>query len=836
MHSVPAAWESQHLLTQSNGLAVKVLKLPVSVYTSVRESSQVEMGPRKRRCTGAKQNEDTELNSIVDVSGPDTVTYPVLQTGRRSRGAAQIIDNSTAEVPEAGLPERTMATAPVPPEHMANPTSQEMRSCENCRRGKLKCSRTFPCVKCVEKNTDCVYEQDKRRGPKPGYIEEIYRRVDALEQMVIGQSLLFRLPSNSAATSDQEKCDEDSSRFNHVLDDVRATLLRAGRHSPAPAGSVAAAAATDLADAASSMGAQSVRTRRRGSVPEQDLNEMREIYRTHFQPWIPILRPHFFTNVIEVHDDSCIPRHSLLHAIIAASGPFLREPMQYDHAQYLDAAQAGICEGLLKRTDMDTLHACVIVEFLSMGDGRLTEHWGLVCLLPQLVLKAGLHLEDQHLTPEQHEHRRLTGLHLDSKTWRSRETSRRLFWVIFLIDHFAALLSGSSPSFESGLIRRQLPCEGNAWLENREVHTREFIPADTAVQVQITSDPHIGALAYLIEATEILAMMNDFASRARLLASSAAMRGVRDMRGTFREFLNLDLIMANWKARLPAHFQHASPDQDGYIDHNITLAHLTHNTAGILLYQSLRGLWSTWEHVSNQSSALSYLVLVKQAAKEIAKISARFLLHRRYIVSPQFCLCQFIAGRALLAYSRWFEEALDQDFQTITTSLSESSKRWSSAQPSHHDHIDPTEESPAANDFAAQLLARLRRDATQPDFIDVTISWTKLWDEMQQGQATARKADTTQVLAQSTSAQTENSTAYSQQPNISNSRTITETSLDGPNMSQSDEVASLFLSSVQFETLDDRIFSWKDYENLATGQAVGQAVEAPLAFETEPQY
>lgn len=71
------------------------------------------------------------------------------------------------------------------------PASSESRSCENCRRSKLKCSRGNPCSKCAAKGLLCTYEPtEKKRGPRPGYIEELYRRIDALENMVLGQSLM----------------------------------------------------------------------------------------------------------------------------------------------------------------------------------------------------------------------------------------------------------------------------------------------------------------------------------------------------------------------------------------------------------------------------------------------------------------------------------------------------------------------------------------------------------------------------------------------------------------------------------------------------------------------
>jgi hypothetical protein len=79
--------------------------------------------------------------------------------------------------------------------------ASEIRSCENCRRCKLKCSRSNPCNKCAAKGIPCVYEQaEKKRGPRPGYIEELYRRIDALEHIVLGQSLILNRNSKPASS------------------------------------------------------------------------------------------------------------------------------------------------------------------------------------------------------------------------------------------------------------------------------------------------------------------------------------------------------------------------------------------------------------------------------------------------------------------------------------------------------------------------------------------------------------------------------------------------------------------------------------------------------------
>ncbi|KAJ4322062.1 hypothetical protein N0V84_004999 [Fusarium piperis] len=544
---------------------------------------------------------------------------------------------------------------------------------------------------------------------------------------------------------------------------------------------------------------------------------MCHIYRTQIQPWIPVLQPQFFFHAQGyVGQQSTYPRGLQMEALMAATGPFLGGGRDFDRQEYLRRTQSGVCEKLLTTSDMNTLHACTIIQFLLLGEGRLTNYWGLVTMLPQVALRAGLHLEDHHISPEQREYRRLMSLIVDNSSWRSRESTRRLFWVLFLLEQFAALMSGARSSFDPGMIRRLLPCDGQLWLENRQAQTREFIQANVAAQVHITPDPSIGGLAYLIEATEILTMVNSFAR-----TTTEAKTPLQDPRGFLREFLNLDLVLANWKSRLPARYQHASPDKNGYIDHNMTLAHLTHNTSGILLYQAPREfcrpqppVGSTSQDSSGQASLMAHVALVKQAAKEIAKICTRFLLHRRYLVSGQFTFCQFIAARALLAYSSWLMEPVDDDFETILTSLAESSKRWNGSQ--QNDSSELHQQPPRATDFAAQLLSRLKMDAQKPESIDLTTSWTTLSAEMEGIGQPQKDVPIERGSAAEWSCQQGHDNDSRSPTTADNSllpMTLATSTLDLMTSLNADASLSMLAPS-QIETLDDRIFSWRDYNEL----------------------
>lgn len=361
---------------------------------------------------------------------------------------------------------------------------------------------------------------------------------------------------------------------------------------------------------------------------------------------------------------------------------------------------------------MEDIQSAVILSFLLFGRGRISDHWGLVTFLPQLALRTGLHLEDQHLSPEHRDFRSLINFGESGQSWAEKESSRRLFWTIFQLDQFTSIISGIRSVFESTIIRRLLPCDGQRWYDNQAVHTREFVHAAIAVQMQVFPDSNIGGFAYVIEATEILSMVSAFALR---IERNNLPR--HDVHSFMQEFLNLDLILTNWKARLPARFQRASYDQNGYMDHNITLAHMTHNTSGILLYQSVRDQPGTEVGMNDPAGSLfPQIGVVRHAAKEIAKISSRFLLHRRYLVSPQFSYCQFVAARALLAYVNWSMEPLDDDFETLYTSLGEGAKRWNGSFSIHEDGGRAV-----LDNFAFRLQLRLDIDVKQSQSIDLSM-------------------------------------------------------------------------------------------------------------------
>jgi len=84
------------------------------------------------------------------------------------------------------------------------------------------------------------------------------------------------------------------------------------------------------------------------------------------------------------------------------------------------------------------------------------------------------------------------------------------------------------------------------------------------------------------------------------------------------------------------------------MDPNLTLAHITHNTSMILLHQHIAYPPPHWNNFVKLPSSCS-AETCQLAAVETASMAQKYLKHTQIVIlSSQFALCAFIAGRILL--------------------------------------------------------------------------------------------------------------------------------------------------------------------------------------------
>lgn len=146
-------------------------------------------------------------------------------------------------------------------------------------------------------------------------------------------------------------------------------------------------------------------------------------------------------------------------------------------------------------------------------------------------------------------------------------------------------------------------------------------------------------------------------------------------------FKELDLRLVKWRLFLPTKWRNASVvNQDGIMDPNLTLAHITHNTAVIQLHQCIAYPAPQWRATTISLPSATSSETCIAAASEISTIADQYLRQNSGITAPQFSFCLFISGRVLLAHSTYNSVPLHPTFETIAASLADIGRRWAGAQ------------------------------------------------------------------------------------------------------------------------------------------------------------
>lgn len=183
-----------------------------------------------------------------------------------------------------------------------------------------------------------------------------------------------------------------------------------------------------------------------------------------------------------------------------------------------------------------------------------------------------------------------------------------------------------------------------------------------------------------------------------------------------------------WKTFLPVRWREACAlNADGNMDPNLTLAHITHNTAVVLLHQSIAYPTLEWQQSPIRLPSSSSAETCLAAAREVGIIAHKFLRSAGFLTNPQFAFCLFICGRMLLAHSATYNMNLFPEFESLLGSLWDISRRWNGP------HVSGSTPSPDDN-LASKLAHRLFKarqlgphdlDLTQSAFVDSETQTTR---------------------------------------------------------------------------------------------------------------
>lgn len=615
---------------------------------------------------------------------------------------------------------------------------------------------------------ECVYDERKLKpGLRSGAIEHLSQRITALENMFLGQGMLWQqnvnqiwrrlddiapegVPNSSPPDSG---CSMAGNSLQERTAQLKNTLLSSvsgdGASQVLPRDGIQALIDPALNRRRHQAELPLARPGPRHTVscgddnelpPDEVLFSLVEIYFQLIHPWIPMLHVrNFRQRMKEPSQRGQIT--TICHAIVSICSRFSDDPrLGHDgeaRAQKAKRSRDAVILQSMQSFSVENLQALIIVAFDTIGSGRSPSAWSVVGSMTRTVEQLQLSVE-----PADDEHRRSADTFQNqikraaflppARDWSELEERRRVFWNVFLMDRFCSIATGWNLSLTSADVKRRLPCEGALWEagDALETPTPFFGVSDKYNQASRSStslsqhqknnaqanemrlptaraesedQESLGGFAYCIEATESLSLVTSF-----FLQQAVDVSKAQDVQMWLMRFKQLDLRLVQWKIFLPERWREACAlNEDGNMDPNLTLSHITHNVAVILLHQGIAYPSAEWQAVlptigvrlPSASSAETCLI----AATEVVTIVERFLRDNPVtLTNPQFAFCLFICGRMLLAHAAYYNIALPREFDALLDSLWEISKRWK-----------------LENNIAAKFASRLLRARQQGASLDI---------------------------------------------------------------------------------------------------------------------
>ncbi|KAK9780148.1 putative Fungal-specific transcription factor domain-containing protein [Seiridium cardinale] len=584
-------------------------------------------------------------------------------------------------------------------------------ACQSCRRKKAK-------------YLDCIYDEKKMKpGMRTGAIEHLNQRVATLENMFLGQGLLWQ---------QVWRCLDTMSHDNPSLANAvrhNGTLQECTAHFKQTLSSLQLEGPSDLHSTHTRQSAKRRRTENdvyaeerdevpwirdgRLDMPDDLVDSLVEIYFARIQPWIPIL------HVTRFQENMKVPRQrqkmkSIFHAIASLCARFSDDPRLAGHearAKLVKECRQAVILDSMESFSVESLQALIICAFDTIGSGRGPSAWSIVGSMARTAEQLQLNIEDDESRQLRKDSKVLiarVAFLPPCRDWAEEEGRRRVFWNVFLMDRFCSIATGWNLSLKSAEVKRRLPCEGALWrlAEPLASPTPYFgIPEqpnpteESLLNVSPSADDpsSLGGLSYCIEATESLSLVTSFFLRQLVDVSD-----VQSIRLWLLRFKQLDLRLVQWKTFLPERWREAcARNADGNLDPNLTLAHLTHNTAVVLLHQGVAYPSPEWQASPIRLPSASSAETCLTAAREVAIIADKFLQDADFLTNPQFSFCLFICGRMFLAHSAYYGVDLPQEFDVLLNNLWEVSRRWNGP---HVDHVGRNAADNLASKFASRLI------------------------------------------------------------------------------------------------------------------------------------
>ncbi|GFP56056.1 lysine biosynthesis regulatory protein LYS14 [Trichoderma asperellum] len=397
-------------------------------------------------------------------------------------------------------------------------TKYQKTSCELCKARKVKCDRAEPaCSWCARHNRACVYLERQKPGSRIGFsleLEAKVNRIDALLQS-LGRRVEEHIANDHSAAAQSQSL--SPALTNHLpspsdgyhQDGSRLGPVGAARSTPTARPSLAApvwdANGTDEYPDGRVPSNSSVNnsyaqtyppsgfsTSRRGpssisaanDFPPHDIvYNIVDLYFKHCNPWCPILDRKTIFGIFFGSTSLNEPDRVLLHAIVATTLRFLKDPRLSPEmrAHYHAVSRQIVQSYAMENVTIAALRALVILSLDELGTSNGPKGWNMLSLLAQNVKQLGLCEESSVYLSVQADNvphtgsirRVVTGR---PESWIEDEGRRRICWMVYLLDRYATIATTTFDfMLEDRKMHRVLPCSYDLFSRDVPVETRSWI-------------------------------------------------------------------------------------------------------------------------------------------------------------------------------------------------------------------------------------------------------------------------------------------------------------------------------------------------------------------------
>uniref|UniRef100_A0A8H7N700 Xylanolytic transcriptional activator regulatory domain-containing protein n=1 Tax=Bionectria ochroleuca TaxID=29856 RepID=A0A8H7N700_BIOOC len=345
------------------------------------------------------------------------------------------------------------------------------------------------------------------------------------------------------------------------------------------------------------------------------IDEAVDLYFAKVFYWIPLIHRSRFKDQIKLAEG----RRRLSVVIDAILIATLRFVDRHNHSlseedilRLTTEKRKSVLIAAMDNLSIENLQALVILAFTDIGHGTPNRSWSIIGSMTRTAEYLQLTTEESRRNKTSR--RRLSPLPA-TDDWVEQEERRRIFWNIFNLDRCFSVTTGWDAIIDTNKINLKLPANGSYWYAEEPVgcpyfnigdrpgaektdrpsthvsdQSRSDIPGDAGSPVlssESSGGSWLGGFAYCIEATEYLRRISTF-----VLHQDVNFANQKDVRAWLTRFKELDLQLVHWKMFLPRKWSdpNRAPNTSTGprdLDHNMTLAHVTHNTSMILLHHRI---------------------------------------------------------------------------------------------------------------------------------------------------------------------------------------------------------------------------------------------------------